>query len=244
MKIWSSVPYFTETWNSKFAVLLRSYLSSKRVLLHYKISKIEWQILLEKIYERIQKSLSQPGESVGIVSAQSSGECITQLTLNIFHQAGNSEKNITLGVPRIKEISGFSKKTKTPSMTIYLLPCISKNKSIVKFIAKNIVHVCLADVIADIRYEQSLYSPLWYFNQILENHPKSLLDFENDSLDFSRMLFDYIPDILPNKQVTYSEYSCILFLEKAKLCERKISVQKIAKGIQQKYGNALLIKIY
>jgi DNA-directed RNA polymerase II subunit RPB1 len=50
------------------------------------------------------------------------GEPATQMTLNTFHQAGVSAKNVTLGVPRLKEIINVAKNIKTPSMKIYLLP--------------------------------------------------------------------------------------------------------------------------
>ena len=41
---------------------------------------------------------------VGALAAQSIGEPATQMTLNTFHYAGVSAKNVTLGVPRLKEI--------------------------------------------------------------------------------------------------------------------------------------------
>lgn len=50
--------------------------------------------------------------------AQSIGEPTTQMTLNTFHAAGISSKNVTLGVPRIKEILNATRNIKTPSMTI------------------------------------------------------------------------------------------------------------------------------
>jgi DNA-directed RNA polymerase II subunit RPB1 len=42
------------------------------------------------------------------------------MTLNTFHYAGVSAKNVTLGIPRLKEIINVSKKPKTPSLTLYL----------------------------------------------------------------------------------------------------------------------------
>lgn len=61
-----------------------------------------------------------PGEMVGALAAQSLGEPATQMTLNTFHYAGVSAKNVTLGVPRLKEIINVSKRPKTPSLTIFL----------------------------------------------------------------------------------------------------------------------------
>ena len=62
----------------------------------------------------------QPGEMCGALAAQSLGEPATQMTLNTFHYAGVSAKNVTLGVPRLKEIINVSKKPKTPSLTVFL----------------------------------------------------------------------------------------------------------------------------
>ena len=42
------------------------------------------------------------------------------MTLNTFHFAGSSDKNVTLGVPRLLELLNASKNIKTPSMTLYL----------------------------------------------------------------------------------------------------------------------------
>ena len=61
-----------------------------------------------------------PGEMVGPLAAQSLGEPATQMTLNTFHYAGVSAKNVTLGVPRLKEIINISKKPKTPSLSVFL----------------------------------------------------------------------------------------------------------------------------
>ena len=68
-----------------------------------------------------------PGEMVGALAAQSLGEPATQMTLNTFHYAGVSAKNVTLGVPRLKEIINISKKPKTPSLTVFLHQRIAKD---------------------------------------------------------------------------------------------------------------------
>ena len=57
---------------------------------------------------------------VGSIAAQSIGEPATQMTLNTFHLAGVSSANVTLGVPRLKEVINIAKKLNTPSMCIYL----------------------------------------------------------------------------------------------------------------------------
>ena len=58
---------------------------------------------------------------IGTVAAQSIGEPTTQMTLNTFHFAGVSAKNVTLGVPRLTEIINIAKNIKTPSLSVYLV---------------------------------------------------------------------------------------------------------------------------
>lgn len=63
----------------------------------------------------------EPGAAVGAVGAQSIGEPGTQMTLKTFHFAGVASMNITLGVPRIKEIINASKNISTPIITAVLV---------------------------------------------------------------------------------------------------------------------------
>lgn len=63
----------------------------------------------------------EPGTAVGAVGAQSIGEPGTQMTLKTFHFAGVASMNITLGVPRIKEIINAAKNISTPIITCSLV---------------------------------------------------------------------------------------------------------------------------
>lgn len=73
------------------------------------------------------RSLVEPGEAVGVVAGQSIGEPSTQMTLNTFHLAGHAAKNVTLGIPRLREIvMTASAKISTPGMTMYPLPGLSQ----------------------------------------------------------------------------------------------------------------------
>lgn len=74
------------------------------------------------IWVKYMRSLACPGEAVGCVAAQSVGEPSTQMTLNTFHLAGHGGANVTLGIPRLREvIMTASKDLKTPTMTIPLV---------------------------------------------------------------------------------------------------------------------------
>jgi DNA-directed RNA polymerase beta' subunit len=69
------------------------------------------------IYEQ---SKTDHGEMVGLIAGCSIGELSTQLTLNVFHNAGNSAKDVTLGVPRFKELLYASKNPSKSSCTIHV----------------------------------------------------------------------------------------------------------------------------
>jgi len=65
------------------------------------------------------ESLAEPGEAVGVIAAQSMGEPSTQMTLNTFHLAGHGGANVTLGIPRLREIvQTTSNNMATPTMKI------------------------------------------------------------------------------------------------------------------------------
>ena len=73
----------------------------------------------ELLFAKYQQSLLQPGDQIGLVIAQSIGEPSTQMTLNTFHLAGKADVNITLGIPRLRELLLTAPTAvKTPSMTI------------------------------------------------------------------------------------------------------------------------------
>lgn len=83
------------------------------------LTKYEFYNLCYNLY---MKMLAPPGEAVGLLAAQSIGEPSTQMTLNTFHFAGRGEMNVTLGIPRLREIlMTASANIGTPSMDLPLL---------------------------------------------------------------------------------------------------------------------------
>lgn len=89
---------------------------------------------------------AHPGEMVGALAAQSLGEPATQMTLNTFHYAGVSAKNVTLGVPRLKELINISKRPKTPSLTVFLLGQAARDAERAKDILCRLEHTTLRKV--------------------------------------------------------------------------------------------------
>lgn len=92
-------------------------------------------------------SLVAPGEPVGLIAAQSIGEPSTQMTLNTFHFAGRGEMNVTLGIPRLREILMFATDNiKTPSMDIPFIKSKNMEQS-AEILRRKMVRVTLADVL-------------------------------------------------------------------------------------------------
>ncbi|TMW55051.1 hypothetical protein Poli38472_013813 [Pythium oligandrum] len=77
--------------------------------------------LLELSLYKYHRARMEPGEAVGAVGAQSISEPGTQMTLKTFHFAGVASMNVTLGVPRLKEIINASKAISTPIITAALV---------------------------------------------------------------------------------------------------------------------------
>ncbi|CAD6236827.1 unnamed protein product [Miscanthus lutarioriparius] len=98
-----------------FNIYLHATFASKRVLKEYMLTREAFEWIIDEIVWRFSQSLVAPSEMIGCVAAQSIGEPTTQMTLNTFHFAGVSAKNVTLGVPRLREIINVAKKIKTPS---------------------------------------------------------------------------------------------------------------------------------
>lgn len=112
------------------------------------ISEAKLKKILEETETEYNKMLIQPGESVGLVAAESIGEPGTQMTLNTFHFAGVAEMNITMGLPRIIEILDGKKTIETPMTEIYLKKPYSQGKNIKK-LALSIKETKLNEIISE-----------------------------------------------------------------------------------------------
>jgi DNA-directed RNA polymerase subunit A" len=78
------------------------------------------QKLIEEVTKAYLNMRFEPGEAIGILTAQSISEPATQLTMRTYHLAGAAGIKVTLGLPRLVEIFDAKKSIETPMMTIYL----------------------------------------------------------------------------------------------------------------------------
>lgn len=122
---------------------------------HQFISKKDAKAGLPGIHEKTFRALMQlkymqsivdPGEAVGIIASESIGEPSTQMTLNTFHFAGHGAANVTLGIPRMREIiMTASPNIKTPQMTLPLLKDISDAQA--DIFCKSVAKIVLSEVV-------------------------------------------------------------------------------------------------
>lgn len=160
---------------------------------------------LEKQY---LDSIINPGESVGIICAQSIGEKNTQTTLNTFHKAGQSEKTMTTGFPRFQELINVSKNPSIINHKIYLNKKVNTIQEIRNIVNNKIVGLTLKDVMENFEIYVNKPREDWY------------------------TLYEKIYD----KPITFT--SCItIYLNINKIYKFKLDLVTIAKNIEKEYDD-------
>ena len=147
----------------KFKIVFTYYMNPFNLIHIHKYHNDALRYLCETIIHNYKKAIVNPGEMVGMISAQSIGEPTTQMTLNTFHYAGVSSKsNVTRGVPRIEEILTLTKKLKNPSLTVFMKNTDYDDIHKAYDMAARIEHTRFVDLIekAEIFYEPSDKSTL------------------------------------------------------------------------------------
>jgi DNA-directed RNA polymerase II subunit RPB1 len=162
---------------------------------------------------KFKEAIVHPGEMVGVVAGQSVGAPTTQLTLNTFHQAGNSSKsNVTRGVPRIEEILRLTKNPKNPSMTIYLKANDEISQEKAASFTKIMEHTRLVDVVKSV---QICFDPSEKSTNIMDD--KELLE---EYYEFEKMVNEcngggMVEEIPKSKWIIRLEIDDEILLEKA-----------------------------
>ncbi|XP_040371173.1 DNA-directed RNA polymerase II subunit RPB1 isoform X1 [Rosa chinensis] len=205
-----------------FNILLRSTFASKRVLKEYKLTREAFEWVIGEVEARFLQSLVAPGEMIGIVAAQSIGEPATQMTLNTFHYAGVSAKNVTLGVPRLKEIIDVSKRIKTPSLSIFLKPEANKTKEKAKNVQCALEYTNLGSV--------TQATELWY-------DPDPMSTIIEEDLEFVQSYYE-----MPDEEVSAEKISPWLLrieMNREMMVDKKLSMADIAEKINCEYSGKI-----
>jgi len=135
-------------WRSSLELLIRWHFRHRNVAAMGAGRLREVMDLVAKTCRRAEVA---PGEAIGPLSSTSIGEPLTQLTLNTFHRAGIKAHNVTLGVPRIKELIDCTRNPKTPSMSLFVLPSFCSPQTLEK-LRLSLVEVPLCKAVVDVRF--------------------------------------------------------------------------------------------
>lgn len=135
-----------------FENLYYFYVTPKDLLMNKRFHRNAVILLLETVILKYKQSIVHPGEMVGVIAGQSTGEPVTQLTLNTFHFSGVASKsNVTRGVPRINEILHLTEKTKNPSLTVFLKRQHETDQDKTNQISKMLEYTKLKDIVKSVQ---------------------------------------------------------------------------------------------
>ncbi|KRX23439.1 DNA-directed RNA polymerase II subunit RPB1, partial [Trichinella nelsoni] len=206
-----------------FNCMLRSTLSSKRLAEEFKLNHEAFEWILGEVETRFNLAQVQPGEMVGALSALSLGEPATQMTLNTFHYAGVSAKNVTLGVPRLKEIINVSKSPKTPSLTIFLTGLAARDAEYCKDVLCRIEQTTLKKV--------ALNTALYY-------DPDPLNTVIQDDQEWVSIFYEILP---PLDLEEISPWVLRIEVDQKRMTDKKMTMQSVAEKINQSFGDDLRV---
>ena len=133
------------------------------------------------------------GESVGCIAAQSLGEPSTQLTLNTFHTAGCATKNVTLGLPRLREIMDATRHCKTTCTTLRFRDGLRSSDRVADFVSQTLVCVRLRDVVSEVQMvrdpnDDAVPADAWIVNTERVLLSQTLVEKEDRSVIVVRLL--------------------------------------------------------
>ena len=175
------------------------------------LNKGQLKYLIDSIKYTFRRTIVTPGESIGIIAAQSIGEPTTQLTLNTFHSAGISAKNVTLGVPRFKELINVAKNLKSPGMNIVVENVNSQEE--VDKVACTIENIFLEQIVTsfeilDFDENEEKYKRYFERNTLVTVHDGKIIRFY---LDHIKMMNQYVDPIFISTTINqfYKDIHCI-----------------------------------
>ncbi|MGI0009233.1 MAG: DNA-directed RNA polymerase subunit A' [Nitrosopumilaceae archaeon] len=174
---------YTKTFNPRLTKMVQD------ALLEAKLSKEGIEKVCKKALELYENAKVEPGQAVGIVTAQSIGEPGTQMTLRTFHFAGIRERNVTLGLPRLIELVDARKKPLTPTMDIYLEPKFKKLKEKAIQVAREILHTKIIALISSTETDYSTKIKLNLNPDKLKERACTVADVE-EALQSSKKKFE------------------------------------------------------
>lgn len=204
-----------------FKCLLRSRLAFKRLVTQDHLNKLAFDHIIGEIADRFLRSAVHPGEMVGVIAAQSIGEPATQMTLNTFHFTGVSSKNVTLGVPRLKEILNIAANIKTPSMLI-LQDKGNSSRETAKELRSRIEHTTLRSLTHSV---ELYYDP---------NPRATLIEADEDLVEAAFLFGD-------EDTSNHSKWLLRIVLDRAHLLDKNLNINEVAARITEEFAPNLAV---
>ena len=200
---------------------IRSKLAFKRLVNDHALTTMAFDNVIGSIEQRWVAALAAPGEMVGVLAAQSIGEPATQMTLNTFHFTGVSAKNVTLGVPRLKEILNVTPNIKTPSMTVYMMGKAVTDQTAALDLRSRIQHTNLRSVTETCE--------LWYDPDITS----TVIQDDEEMVDAYWMTEN--PD--EHAASSHSKWLLRIVMSRAKLHDKRLNIVDVLNKIKENFGN-------
>ncbi|XP_063375717.1 DNA-directed RNA polymerase II subunit RPB1-like [Cydia amplana] len=204
-----------------FQCLVRSTLCTKVIAEELRLTSEAFDWLIGEIETRFQQAQVDPGEMVGALAALSLGEPATQMTLNTFHFAGVSSKNVTLGVPRLNELINVSKKPKAPSLTVFLAGGAARDADKAKDVLSRLEHTTLRKITA---------------NTAIFYNPDPLNTVIPEDQEFVTAYYE-MPDFDPTK---ISPWLLRIQLDRKRMTDKNLTMEQIAEKINAEFGGDLI----
>jgi len=209
-----------------FKIHLRSFLSTRNVIEYLRLNREAFFWVLGEIEQQFARSVVNPGEMCGTLAAQSIGEPATQMTLNTFHYAGVSSKNVTLGVPRLKEIINCAENIKTPSLSVYLTSEYSQTEESAKVIQTALTHTTLRTVTSAVE---------------IHFDPDPVSTTIEDDRDFVEAFFAIPDEEVERTLDRQSAWLLRLVLDRAQMLDKNLTMAEVSAKISQTFNNDLFV---
>lgn len=138
-----------------------------------------------------------------------------------------SAKNVTLGVPRLKEIINVAKTPKTPGLTVYLAEEFSGDRQVAELVVSMLEYTVLKDIVKR--------TEIWYDPDVKNSVVAQDQEFVKDYYDFAEKTEDDIRRM--------SAWVLRMELDKDVVFVKKIQMSEIVKEIANEYGNDLTVEV-
>lgn len=211
------------------SVLERQQITLRYLLRRQRVYPPIIPTLTQRLRSQFQQSLVAPGESLGVICAQSIGERQTQMTLNTFHAAGMTVDTVITGVPRFLELLNASKEPKLSSTKCFLRDTYDDVHQLKERISKQLIDVHMSN----------LYTTFEILEHRDENYasyyPTFLRFYDDDNDEQYRRRRRYMTH--PSRNGYFVRYH----LHREALYRYNISTYEIAERLYRKYEDIFCI---